>query len=374
MKKIQSLSLIALGAVMLAQCGKLQSTGNAMSTPQLPSTAPNYSVEMPPTVIDNTPAGNEITNDGAQLGRVLFYDKALSINNSTSCGSCHSQAAGFADPVAKSVGFEGGHTSRNSMSLVNASNEISYFWDGRTESLEQMVLQPVRHQVEMGIEKMELLPAKLSTISYYKPLFAKAFGSEEITKERIGLAMAQFLRSMSSYRAPADDANLANSWGADVNNVLQPNERRGASLFFNKAGCANCHAGTNFRGHGDHKVANIGLEVNTVDKGIMDVTGNPTDAGKFRVPSLRNIALTGPYMHDGRFATLRDVVNHYNSNVQRTSNLASELTNGWTDGGEPRQLNLTNSEIDDIVAFLGSLTDRNLVNDPKFADPFVVAK
>jgi cytochrome c peroxidase len=371
MKKLQILGMLSVGAVLLAQCGKLQSSGNAATAPKLPSSAPDYSITMPASVLDNTPVGNEITNDGAQLGRVLFYDKALSINNSTACGSCHAQSAGFADAAAKSVGFEGNHTSRNSMSIVNASNERSYFWDGRTESLEQMVLQPVRHQVEMGIEKMDILPAKLTRIDYYKPLFKQAFGSEEITKDRIGAALAQFIRSMSSYRAPADDANVANTWGSDMNNVLQPNERRGSSLFFNKANCASCHIGTNFRGNNDHDVANTGLDIVPTDNGIMDVSANPADKGAFRVPSLRNIALTGPYMHDGRFATLRDVVKFYNNGVQKTPNLDVRLTNSWSTGGEPRQLNLSDDEIDDLVAFLGALTDKHVVNDPKFADPFV---
>jgi cytochrome c peroxidase len=370
MKKLQIIGLLSVGAVLLVQCGKLKSNGSAALTPNLSSTAPDYSVAMPAGVLDNTPSNNNITNDGAQLGRVLFYDKALSINNSTACGSCHAQTAGFADPSSKSIGFEGKHTARNSMSIINTSNENSYFWDGRTEKLETMVLQPVRHEVEMGIEKAELLPAKLNAIAYYKPLFKKAFGTEEITKERIGFAMAQFLRSLSSYSSRADEANVANNWGGDPNNVLTPTERRGSALFFGNAGCATCHSGVNFRGPNDHDVANIGLELSNVDKGIADVSGKASDIGKFRVPSLRNIALTGPYMHDGRFTNLRAVINHYNQGVQKNANLDPRLTDSWGAGGEPRKLGLSEGDINDLIAFLGTLTDEKVTKDPKFSDPF----
>jgi cytochrome c peroxidase len=370
MKKLQIVGLLTVGAVLLVQCGKLKSNGGAALTPNLSSTAPDYSVAMPAGVLDNSPSHNSITNDGAQLGRVLFYDKALSINNSTACGSCHSQTAGFADPTSKSVGFEGKRTARNSMSIINTSNENSYFWDGRTEKLEAMVLQPVRHEVEMGIEKADLLPAKLSVLAYYKPLFKKAFGTEEVTKERIGLALAQFLRSLSSYSSRADEANVANTWGSDINNVLTTTERRGSALFFGQAGCASCHSGVNFRGGNDHDVANIGLELNNIDKGIAEVTGATSDVGKFRVPSLRNIALTGPYMHDGRYASLREVINHYNKGVQKNANLDPRLTDSWGTGGNPRQLGLSEGDINDLIAFLGALTDEKVTRDPKFSDPF----
>jgi cytochrome c peroxidase len=367
MKKLIVLSTLGMCTLFLVQCSKLTSSGSAKA-PNLPTTAFDYKVSMPGGVIDNTPSYNKITNAGATLGRVLFFDNKLSINNATSCAGCHNQANAFSDPVALSKGFEGNHTSRNSMSIINAANENSYFWDGRTESLEVMVLQPVRHQVEMGMEKASILPAKLATVDYYGPLFQAAFGSTEITSERIGLAMAQFLRSMTSYSSLADESGVARHWGQDSANVLSTTERNGAALFFGKAGCASCHSGTNFRGNNDADFANIGLDLNYADKGMGET--DEAKVGVFRVPSLRNVALTAPYMHDGRFARLQDVIQHYNKGVVKHKNLDQRLTDSWNTGGEARKLNLTDAEVDDLANFLKTLTDKKVVTSAKFSDPF----
>jgi cytochrome c peroxidase len=368
MKKLIILGALSSITILFVQCSKFSTLGSTQNAPNLPETAFSYAVQMPAGLIDNTPANNKITNDAATLGRVLFYDKKLSINNTTACASCHNQKNAFADPVSHSIGFEGGLTSRNSMSIVNAANENSYFWDGRTESLEQMVLQPVRHQIEMGIEKMDILPAKLEKVDYYKPLFAKAFGSEEVTKERIAAAMAQFIRSMSVYNSLADESGVSDAWGSDLNNKLNANQKAGASIFFNKAGCANCHSGKNFRGNNDNDVANIGLEMNYTDKGMGEL--DAAKEGMFRVPSLRNISLTAPYMHDGRFASLRDVINHYNNGVVAHQNLDQRLTDSWSTGGNPRKLGLTENEINNLIEFLKTTTDNALVTAPKFSSPF----
>jgi cytochrome c peroxidase len=372
MKKIIVFSLLGIGALTMMQCTKFTSTGSAPA-PTLPSTAFHYAINIPNGTIDNTPSHNPISDDGATLGRVLFFDKQLSINNANACASCHQQENGFADPVAKSRGFEGELTSRNSMSIINAANENSYFWDGRTDGLEEMVLQPVRHQIEMGMEKMDVLPAKLAKTAYYPELFKKAFGTTEITSDRISLAMAQFIRSMSSYKSLADESGVARNWGFDSANVLNTAQKAGAQLFFGQAGCANCHSGTNFRGMTDNDMANIGLDMEYTDNGIGTLKNDASKNGVFRIPSLRNIALTAPYMHDGRFATLKDVVNHYNKGVNKHANLDNRLRNsgGWGGSDDnPRRLNLTDNDVNNLVEFLKTITDKEVTTHARFSDPF----
>jgi cytochrome c peroxidase len=369
MKKLSVLSLLAIGTLTLVQCSKFTSTGQAPA-PSLPEKPFNYAVTMPANIHNNTPSNNKITDAGATLGRVLFYDKKLSINNVNACASCHHQQNGFADPVAKSRGFDGAATSRNSMSIINAANESSYFWDGRTDGLEEMVLQPVRHQIEMGMEKMDILPAKLKQTPYYADLFNAAYGSSEITSDKISKALAQFIRSMSSYKSLADESGVANAWGSDLNNKLNMAQKHGAQLFFGQAGCANCHSGVNFRGSNDADMANIGLDLNFTDNGMSELSGDHSKDGVFRVASLRNVALTAPYMHDGRFNTLQEVVQHYNKGVKKHRNLDGRLTDSWGSGGEPRKLNLSDADVNDLVEFLKAMTDKELISSEKFSDPF----
>ena len=222
---------------------------------------------------------------------------------------------------------------------------------------------------------MEVLPKKLSNIDYYPQLFKNAFGSEEITQEKISKAMAQFLRSMAGFKSKADITNLMNGsgfgggWGQTSDPRVTQEEKHGAQLFQEK-GCTNCHSGSNLRGWNENDFANIGLEMTYADKGLGE--SDPSMEGVFKVPSLRNVALTAPYMHDGRFATLKDVLNHYNSNVVDHKNLDTRLKeNPWAPGiNPPRKLNLTFGDINDIVAFLNTLTDDNLIHNPKFSDPF----
>ncbi|HOZ50911.1 MAG TPA: cytochrome c peroxidase [Chitinophagaceae bacterium] len=369
------LAFVTSSCLLFTQCNKSNKTKSSNS-PVLPATVSDYNVVLPLDALNNTPGDNAITDHGATLGRVLFYDKKLSINNQTACGSCHFQSQAFADPVNLSTGFEGKKTSRNSMAIVNAISSGGYFWDHRTTALEDMVLQPIKHQVEMGMEKIDILPKKIATIDYYPQLFKNAFGSEEITKEKISKAMAQFLRSMVAYNSKADETNLMNGggfgmgWGQTTDPRVTQAEKHGAQLFQEK-GCTNCHSGSNLRGWNENDFANIGLEMEYKDKGLGE--NDASQEGIFKVPSLRNVALTAPYMHDGRFATLKDVLNHYNSNVVDHKNLDTRLKeNPWSGGSvnPPRKLNLTNGDINDIVAFLTTLTDENLIHNPKFSDPF----
>lgn len=346
----------------------------------LPVQAHNYANQpLPPHFLanvivnqDNTPTNNPITDAGATLGRVLFYDKRLSANNTVSCASCHQQEHGFSDPRQFSVGFAGGKTDRNSMGLTNARyyQRGRFFWDERAATLEEQVLLPIQNEVEMGVT-LEQLVAKVSAEPYYAELFEGAFGDSTITTDRIARALAQFVRSIISTETKFDagrSSNFAN---------FTPQESLGRNLFNGRARCASCHGTDNFV---PNNVFNNGLENPYSDQGIGAITARPQDNGKFKVPSLRNIGLTAPYMHDGRFATLEEVVEFYNSQVVDHPNLAPQLRGGGPGGpggpgggpggGAPLRLNLNDNEKEALVAFMNTLTDPDLSRDPKFSDPF----
>lgn len=261
--------------------------------------------------IDNTPNNNQVTDAGATLGRVLFYDVKLSANNSVSCASCHTQSTSFADTRTLSLGFEGGETGRNSMGLANAKyyNNGRFFWDERANSLEEQVLMPIQDEVEMGLSLEELV-SKIQASDYYSPLFSEAFGDSNVTSERISLALSQFVRSMVSYESRYDQglAAVNGNSNADFPNFTEI-ENLGKNLFFSgRTQCANCHEAVTFNGD---QARNNGLDAVNTDLGLGAVTGNANDNGKFKVNSLRNIALTAPYMHDGRFETLDQVIGFY---------------------------------------------------------------
>ena len=331
---------------------------------------PNYLINGPGLGgLDNTPNNNPVTDAGATLGRVLFYDVNLSANNSTSCASCHQQDRGFSDPDRLSTGFEGGLTGRHSMGLSNARwyDNGRFFWDERAASLEDQVLMPIQDHVEMGMN-LEALLIKLNQIDYYEELFVDAFGDATITEDRIARAMAQFVRSIVSYQTKFDEGvQMVN--GQNIADANFPNfttlENLGKDLFFSgRTQCANCHESVHFVGD---QARNNGLDAETEDPGVAGITGNNNDAGEFKVGSLRNIALAAPYMHDGRFATLEEVIEHYNSGVQDHPNLDNRLRVG---GNQIRRLNLSNQEKQALVDFLETLTDPAMSSDPKYSDPF----
>lgn len=341
-------------------------TTNALS---LPPTQFNYAAPALPASFsvqpivgqDNMRPANLTTDAGATLGRVLFYDKRLSTNQTISCSSCHQQQHGFSDPRQFSVGFAGGLTGRNSMGLSHARwyQRENFFWDERAATLEAQVLEPIQNAVEMGMT-LPALTNRLAAEPFYTNLFTAAFGSPDITPARISRALAQFVRSIVSVQSKYD-VGVTNNFAN-----FTPLENQGRQIFNGPAGgCAACHGTDNFVP--GPAINNNGLEFPFVDPGLGGVTGNPPDNGKFKVPSLRNIALTGPYMHDGRFATLEQVVEFYNSGVVDNPNLSPPLRNP---DGTVRRLNLTQQQKDALVAFLRTLTDPNLATDPKYSDPF----
>jgi cytochrome c peroxidase len=347
----------------------------------LPATPYAYEPDLPahfllPPVTGriNTPADNPITDLGATLGRVLFYDTELSANRTVACASCHDQATGFADTLALSTGFDGGDTGRNSMGLADTRyyQPGTMFWDERASTLEAQTLMPIQDAIEMGMT-LDGLVARLQTLDYYPPLFAAAFGDGAITTDRVSKALAQFVRSIVSYRSRYDVSLAAAGTPRGDFPAFTAQENLGKRLFFappgqgRSANCAVCHLSG---GQGNvaiflmDQARNNGLHADTSDD---DGVGN----GRFKSPSLRNVALTAPFMHDGSLATLRDVVQHYSTGIEAHPNLDPRLRAGGQPNGQPQRLNLTADEIDAVVAFLGTLTDTELAADPKFSDPFV---
>lgn len=311
---------------------------------------------------DNTPSTNPITNAGAVLGRTLFYDRRLSGNDAVACASCHQQATGFADTARLSRGFKGGSTGRHSMALTNTRYYARgrMFWDERASSVEDQVLRPIQDTVEMGMT-LDLLEKKLALTSYYPALFNAAFGSTAITRDKISLALAQFVRSLVSGRSKFDQGATAGPPGPQGQapqgfaTVFTAEEENGRNLFAS-TGCAGCHS-TFIQLAND--IRNTGLDGTITDVGA----GN----GKFKVPSLRNVAVRGRFMHDGRFTTLAEVVEFYNSGVRDNGGLDNRLRGP---GGQPQRLNLSAAEKSALVAFLGTLTDPTFLTDVRFGNPF----
>lgn len=339
----------------------------------LPGSPANYSAptlplrftQQPILGQDNTPPNNPVTNNGATLGRALFYDKRLSLNQTISCSSCHQAASGFSDPRKFSVGFNGGLTGRNSMGLANARwyQRQRFFWDERAATLEAQVLEPIQNSVEMGMT-LPALVTRLAAEPYYTTLFTNTFGDAAVTSDRISKALAQFVRSIISTQTKFDAGRAA----APAFSNFTQQELDGMNIFNNPAvgNCAACHGTDNFVP--GPAINNNGLENPYIDKGVGAVSGRPQDEGLFKVPSLRNIELTAPYMHDGRFATLEQVVDFYNTGVVNHPNLSPPLRAG--PGGPPRRLNLTATQKAALVAFMKTLTDTTVTTDPKFQDPF----
>ena len=305
---------------------------------------------------DNTPSGNAITNAGATLGRVLFFDPRLSANDRTSCGACHLPAISYSDATQFSVGFAGALTSRHAPALVNARfyRRGNFFWDERAATLEDQVLGPIQNAGEMGMT-LDALEYKLTATTYYKSLFTAAFGTADITRARIAAALAQYVRAMVSGGSRYDRAFAANGI-PDFTTVLTANEQAGEQLF-RSAGCTACHVTL---AQVSDSVHNTGLDAVATDSGA----GN----GAFKSPSLRNVGVRTKFMHDGRFSSLDEVVEFYNAGVQANPFLDARLK---APDGSPRRLGLSPAQKSSLVAFLKSLTDTAFLTAPRFANPFV---
>ncbi len=322
-----------------------------------------YSIEFPPPPI---PSDNELTVQGVKLGRMLFHEKALSADGSQSCASCHNQTTGFSDTAQFSIGVNGMPGHRQAMSIANlAWNTNGFFWDGRAPMLRDQALLPIQDPLEMD-ETLDNVVSKLSAMPRFIDQFIRAFGSAEITSERMGLAMEQFMNSIVSMDSKYD-RYLAGS------ETLTESEERGRLLFFTEynpffpdqsgADCAHCHGGANFE-NDDYMNNGLDSDADMDDDGHMNVTNNPMDKGRFKVVSLRNVALTPPYMHDGRFQTLEEVVAHYNDGIVASSTVDPAILATQETG-----LMLDEQEQADLVAFLHTLTDYSFQDVIEYSDP-----
>lgn len=391
-----SLAFLTVIAVVILSCKKENKPSddatNYSDTPVLPETAYNYKAS---------------SNDNlATLGRVLFYDKNLSLNNSVSCASCHQQSKAFCDNLQFSVGLENSKTHRNSPSIFGKQGRV--FWDGRASSMLDLSLRPVKNHVEMRFENLDALAAKISKTSYYPELFKKAYGSSvEIDSFKIQRALNEFLRNF-------DFSNNKFSRSERGEQSLTASEKLGKNLFFGKARCSNCHhveANRNVPFPGDSSFTggngygftdeshNIGLDEVYADNGVGSVTNRFDENGAFMVPALLNVEYTAPYMHDGRFKTLEEVVEHYNSGVKNHPNLdvflrqidlnlsETEMSilfnkldvnhNGVIENSEmaglgPVKLGLSEAEKKGLVDFLKTLSDPSIFRETKFSNPFAV--
>lgn len=299
------------------------------------------------------PHDSPLTEEGVELGRRLFLDTRLSANNAQSCASCHRPGAAFSDDRPASRGADGAEGKRNAMPLLNLAWKSSFFWDGRAATLREQVLQPIQNPIEMH-ETLSNVTAKLAADAEYPALFARAFGPGKITADRVARALEQFLLTRVSYDSKFDRALNGEA-------KLTDEEQRGFELFHTEydpahgqygADCFHCHGGPLFR---SQDFANNGLDARPADAGRGAVTGRTGDRGKFAVPSLRNVELTGPYMHDGRFKTLEEAVEHYCTGMKRSPTLDPNLAK-HPDGGVP----LSAGDKKALVAFLKTLTGEAL--------------
>jgi cytochrome c peroxidase len=312
------------------------------------------------------PADNPLTEEGVSLGRFLFYDPILSGNEKMACADCHLPKGSFTDNLAVSKGIDGIAGRRSSMALINAGYYTKgLFWDGRSQTLEEQALLPVEDVLELHTE-WEKVIEKLKKHQDYPNRFRKAFGinnTGEITKELAAKAIAQFERTLVSANSKYDQVIRGEAF-------FEEDELNGFELFFDvpndlpDAECGHCHNAPLFT---VNQYFNNGLDSidnleNFMDKGLGEVSKTLFDNGKFRAPTLRNIALTAPYMHDGRFQTLEEVVDHYNEAAHFADNIDPLIkTNG---------LGLTEQHKKDLIAFLHTLTDTSFVNNPAFQNPF----
>jgi len=304
------------------------------------------------------PADNPMTVEGIALGRKLFYDPILSGDNSQACADCHRQELGFGDPRQFSVGIDGSVGNRNAMALINLGwNQFGFFWDGREATLEDQALKPVTNPIEMNTTWPEV-EAKLNADEEYKLLFKQAYNVDVIDSLTVAKAIAQFERTLISGNSKFD------KWYNQQIIQLSESELRGFILYNGEgADCFHCH------GLGglitDNRFRNNGLDSDfSADEGRYLVTGNDGDKGKFRTPTLRNIFMTAPYLHDGRFQTLEQVVDHYSQHIIPSATIDPLMELVGNGGAQ-----LTQQDKDDLIAFLRTFTDEAFLANPEFSDP-----
>ncbi len=363
---LRSLIVILLGAIALAA---------GINLDQLY----NYSEQGVPNYINKDNTGSNVLDDKiATLGRVLFYDKNLSLNKTVSCNSCHVQAFAFGDTAKLSVGLNGNTTARHSMRLINArfADETKFFWDERAESLEAQTSKPIQDHIEMGFSgeqgnpDISALLARMDSIEYYDILFPYAFGDDAITEERLQIALAQFVRSIQSFDSKFDEGLEGNN--GDPNGPFtnfSPQENMGKNIYMGGPAqmggkCQACH-----------RIPETDIDPKSGNNGVVDGPANGSkDYSITRAPSLRDLfnpsgELNGPLMHTGEFSTMMAVIDHYNElpDDPNNPNLDPRLREP---NGDPQRLNLDQNQKEALVAFLKTLSGRNVYTDEKWSDPF----
>jgi cytochrome c peroxidase len=310
--------------------GMASSTGGQVTLPQL------QGLEDPNTYV---PGDNPLTAQKVELGRILFFDKRLSKNNTIACASCHLAEKGFTDGMPVSTGINGLKGGRSAPASINRVYSQAQFWDGRAATLEDQSIGPFINPVEHGFASHDEMVAKMKQIPGYRKAFQEVFG-RDIQIQDVGRAIASFQRTILSGNSPADRFDL----GLDERAISEA-AQHGLILFREKARCTKCHSGFNFTDEKFHNIG-IGWDTNTVDLGRYMETNNPEEIGAFKTPTLREIARTAPYMHDGRFKKLEEVVDFYNKGGGEDPNKSAKIF----------KLELTGKEKEDLVAFLKTLT------------------
>jgi cytochrome c peroxidase len=301
-----------------------------------------YELEIPLGLDEDgfkVPEDNPLTKDKVALGRLLFFDKRLSQDNSISCSTCHIPQLAFTDGQPVSTGIKHQQGGRSAPTSINRGFSQVQFWDGRAATLEDQSVGPLTNPIEHGFANNDDVVAKINSIAGYKKLFNEAFATDKITIEHVGKAIASFQRTLISGNSPFDRFDYDGEEKA-----ISESAKRGKKLFFGKARCNLCHFGTNFSDEKFHNIG-IGWGEEAVDVGRFNVSKDKKDIGAFKTPTLREISLTAPYMHDGRFATLEEVVEHYNGGGVQNPFLDNQII----------PLKLTQAEKKDIVEMLRSL-------------------
>ncbi len=309
------------------------SLGLAADGPKKPAT-PRVPLGLLPVQF---PKDNPYTPEKAELGHLLYYDTRLSADNSVSCGSCHHNSKAYTDNAPVSTGIRGQKGGRSAPTVINRAYSLAQFWDGRAATLEEQAIGPMANPIEMG-NTHEAVVAKLRGIPGYRAMFLKVFGTEDFTIDHVAKAIATFERTVLSGNSPYD------RYKAGQKNAMTPDQIRGMDIYLNKAKCDQCHEGINFTSNAYHNIG-IGMDKPDPDVGRYAVTKNEADWGAFKTPTLRDIARTAPYMHDGSLATLEEVVDYYDKGGNPNKNLDKTM----------KKLNLTAQEKKDLVAFLKAL-------------------
>jgi cytochrome c peroxidase len=321
--------------------GALAISSAAMLSPLL-ATATDYKLKIPFGLEETAvviPADNPLTAEKVELGRTLFFDKRLSADNSIACASCHLATNAFTDGKPVSTGIRGQKGGRSAPASFNRVFSNAQFWDGRAPTLEAQSVGPFTNPIEHGFANYDVMNAKMMKIAGYRELFKQVFGDENITTERVGKAIASFQRTVLSGNSPADKFDQGQEAGA-----IPEAAQKGLTLFRDKARCTKCHSGFNFTDEKFHNLG-IGWDDNKVDLGRYMVTKNAEELGAFKTPTLREISRSAPYMHDGRFKTLEEVVNFYNKGGVKNPHQDPLIL----------PLELTDQEKSDLVAFLRTL-------------------